>query len=512
MQSDQVEPFPDNWTYLKTELNWLDRVLMLAIARQRKETKEVERIAQSRADRISSHWWKGLITLDGDVAYDDCRSPAQLDAPKVSYQQQTEARIQASFKRGIVLALPLLRDRLKLTVFEKNLVLLSLGAEVNRRYSRIYSYLQGSEADQPSLPTVDLVLRLFCRNDVEWRTARNLLWSSSPLLKYGLLEVLANSPSPLLNRSIKLAEPLIGYLLADTPDATRLDMLLQPAKLAPRSLKFLNGWTPVPAKPRSSKKGSKPQDLESLLVLPPSLLAALQHLCDRVQLRSQVDEAWGFGQAENHPVAWSAGNFTRPAMPGTVSLLVGAPGTGKTVAAQAIAQFLKMPLFSVDLAFVKPGDYPQLLQEIVDYSPVLLLLKSAQLWFGRNAALSTAELHQFLYWRKHNPGLTLLTVRVQQSVRLQWRQQLDQVLEFPLPSEADRLRLWQQAFPPQAPLDADIDWEFLARQFPLSGGEIRSIAREAAFYAAAEAGDTKLGMRHLIRAWEQSLKKLKMKN
>ncbi len=64
MQSDSVEPFLDNWTYLRTELAWLDRVLGLAIARHRKEAKEIERFAHSRVDRITSHWWKGLVSLE----------------------------------------------------------------------------------------------------------------------------------------------------------------------------------------------------------------------------------------------------------------------------------------------------------------------------------------------------------------------------------------------------------------------------------------------------------------
>ena len=56
-------PFADNWAYLKTELSWLDRLLMLAIARQRKETKAINKIAQTSADQVSSHWWKGVISV-----------------------------------------------------------------------------------------------------------------------------------------------------------------------------------------------------------------------------------------------------------------------------------------------------------------------------------------------------------------------------------------------------------------------------------------------------------------
>ena len=56
-----VEPFASNWAYLKVELNWLERLLMVSAARQRKETRDVNRVARSAVDRATSHWWQGLI-------------------------------------------------------------------------------------------------------------------------------------------------------------------------------------------------------------------------------------------------------------------------------------------------------------------------------------------------------------------------------------------------------------------------------------------------------------------
>ncbi|NJO75667.1 MAG: hypothetical protein HC833_19010 [Leptolyngbyaceae cyanobacterium RM1_406_9] len=125
----QAERFADNWAYLKTELQWLDRVLMLAVARQRQETKEVDRLSQSRADRVTSHWWKGIMSFKEDIAYDEHRPQAPSQSSGKSnqgYQQQLETRIQLSREQGVLLGLPSLRDRLDLNLFEKNLVLLGL--------------------------------------------------------------------------------------------------------------------------------------------------------------------------------------------------------------------------------------------------------------------------------------------------------------------------------------------------------------------------------------------------
>jgi hypothetical protein len=66
----QAEPFLDNWTYLKVELNWLERLLLIAVARQRKETKEIDRVARTAVDRATSHWWRGMVSLEGTPSYD----------------------------------------------------------------------------------------------------------------------------------------------------------------------------------------------------------------------------------------------------------------------------------------------------------------------------------------------------------------------------------------------------------------------------------------------------------
>lgn len=481
MNLDRVEPFPDNWTYLRAELNWLDRLLSLAVARQRKDTKEVERVSRSRADRVTSHWWKGLISLDGEISYDspadDRRKPTQT---KGNYQQQLEAKIQVSQKQGVWLGLPALCQKLQLTGFEKNLVLMALAPEINRRYGRMYHYLQ--EADQAStteLPTVDLILRIFCRTDAEWKAARHTLTTRSILVQQGLVELISLEVAPLLARSVKLSDIFVNYLLAEQP--TSLAVHLRPASLlkstsAPPII-ALQTWHP----PTASTSGWAD------LVLPSTLLNQLQHLCDRVQLAQQVDKDWGFQSSEP---------LLQPmATPGSIVLLVGEAGTGRTTAARAIAQTLKVPLFFADLALLKPTDFPQLLQEIGQQAPTVLLLKSAQCWFSRTSALSEPEINQFLAQQRQAARITLLSIQSSQPIKSRWRKQMHASLEFSVPNASSRLRLWQQAIPTEVPL-AEIDWQWLAQQFVLTGGAIRTIAREAAIYAASQ-GEP-LGMNHLI--------------
>lgn len=82
------------------------------------------------------------------------------------------------------------------------------------------------------------------------------------------------------------------------------------------------------------------------------------------------------------------------------------------------------------------------------------------------------------------------------------------VVHFPFPDTAMRAQIYRQMIPTDAPLDEDIDWDFLARTFELSGGHIKNIVLVAAFLAARD--DQPIGMRHLLRAAVGELKKSNM--
>lgn len=474
MLADQTSGFTDNWAYLRTELNWLDRVLMVAVARQRKDAKELDRIAQTRADRVSHHWWQGMIALDGKAAYDDCHKPQKPahDTPKVSYQQQLEAKIRASQACGVTLALPLLCDRLQLSVFEKNAVLMSLAPEVNRRYAHIYHFLQG---DAPSvktdLPTVDTVLRLLCRNDQEWRTARAQLISESPLLQLGLVQLRPLMADTLLSQSLKLKAELVDYLLAETPTPERLDALVDRP-----------GVSRVPSYLVTQPVSTQWRDL----IIPPTLLAALQALSRRLSL-SLITESGN----ELSP-------FPRTKPLGTLALVVGRPGTGKTTAAQAIAYDLNLPLTRLDLAEVDPSLFEAVINDIVQQQPSILLIQSADQWLRRSSFLTPALLQHLFNQRRDRPTLTLFSVALQESVALQWQRQLDQTLLVPLPSASDRLLFWQRALPPSPELEK-IDWPALARQLRLTGSDIEAIAHTAVLNQTT-AGAPALTLHHLLEA------------
>jgi hypothetical protein len=219
----KVEPkvalFQDNWSYLKAELAWLDRVLMRAMAKHRQSEREISRVARSAADKVTSHWWQGFINLDpakggSQISYDlNSQTTTQASIHPLGRYGD---RIAASTEHGIVLTIPTLCQQLGLGKFERDLIVLCLAPEISRRYEKLYAFLN-SDDQECRQPTVDLTLRLFCRSDLEWRMARTTLQPKAPLLKNKILEIheSGSTARSLLSKSLQLSDKFVTYLLSD---------------------------------------------------------------------------------------------------------------------------------------------------------------------------------------------------------------------------------------------------------------------------------------------------------
>lgn len=489
-------PFADNWAYLKTELCWLDRLLMLAIARQRKEVTAVNKVANTSADRVSSHWWKGVISVS-KPAYDDCRVPTPEPAKRkpVGYQKQLESRIQISAKDEIVLALPSLRHYLNLTLFEKNLLLLVLAPEVNRRYGRLYHYLQtGEDSSKASdLPTVDLALRLLCRNDLDRRRARAKLSGPESLIDKQILRYVSPHPSTRLNSYLQLSDDWVDYLLAEQPDQ---HVLFKQLATPPEPVLAL----PEPTPATRAVKITQPEVPWDKLILPAPLMTQLQTLGQQTSAALLTRFSNVLSGAE--PTALSSQGRLSPFQKGQVSLLVGAAGTGKAMAAGAIATSLRQPLCILDLKQIYPEHWEEVLASLDTTRYPVLLIKSASVWFGRNSTLPTAQIDQWLQARQAEAGLTLLSTRYLHTVKAKWRQRMDSVLTLPLPHKRSRGMLWRQSFS-GITCAGKIDWDELAKSLKLSGGDIQQVAWDAIAIAQSKHAKT-ITLSHIQQALSQA--------
>ena len=92
----------------------------------------------------------------------------------------------------------------------------------------------------------------------------------------------------------------------------------------------------------------------------------------------------------------------------------------------------------------------------------------------------------------------MLATNLRSNIDRAFVRRIDIAVDFPPPDAATRRRLWAALTPERAPVAADVDLDFLAERFELTGGAIRNCNVAAAFLAADDGGE--ISMAHLVRA------------
>jgi len=242
------------------------------------------------------------------------------------------------------------------------------------------------------------------------------------------------------------------------------------------------------------------------LVLPGERVDRLRELCDHARHRAVVFERWGFDRK-------------LPNGKGLGLLFVGAPGTGKTLAASVIATELGLDLYQIDLASVVSkwiGETEKHLGRIFDEAERghgVLLFDEADALFGKRSEIHDAhdryanlETSYLLQRVEAYEGIVILSSNFRRNLDEAFVRRLRFIVEFPLPDERERLRIWEQIWPPETPRAPDLDLGYLARRFELAGAHLRNIALAAAFLAAAEG--RAIGQRHVLHAAHREYQKL----
>ena len=209
-------------------------------------------------------------------------------------------------------------------------------------------------------------------------------------------------------------------------------------------------------------------------------------------------------------------------MPSSKTLCIlfhGPSGTGKTMAASAIANELGLSLYKIDLANVVSkyiGETEKQLAQMFDQAEamnIVLFFDEAESLFSkrtetrdahdRYANLQTGYLLQRIETYR---GIVILSTNLLKNLDQAFTRRFQFIVEFAFPRAEERLRLWRSAFPADTPRADDIDFELLAEKAPFSGGNINAIAVAAALFAAAEQGP--IAMRHVLQATEHEYAKL----
>jgi hypothetical protein len=232
------------------------------------------------------------------------------------------------------------------------------------------------------------------------------------------------------------------------------------------------------------------------LVLPEAQKLLLREIAGQVRQRLMVYETWGFGAKGSRGLGISA-------------LFAGLSGTGKTMAAEVLANELRLDLYRIDLSSVVSkyiGETEKNLRRVFDaaeQSGAILLFDEADALFGKRSEVKDShdryaniEVSYLLQRMEAYRGLAILTTNLKNALDTAFLRRIRFIVQFPFPEAAERAEIWRRVFPQQTPTEGLVV-EKLA-QLNASGGNIRNMAVYAAFLAA-EAGES-VQMKHLLRA------------
>ncbi len=226
------------------------------------------------------------------------------------------------------------------------------------------------------------------------------------------------------------------------------------------------------------------------LVLPAEPLALLYEIAAQVRQRSKVYDAWGFRRMMNRGFGISA-------------LFGGESGCGKTMAAEVIANELRLNLYRIDLSAVVSkyiGETEKNLRRVFDAAEdggVILFFDEADALFGKRSEVKDShdryaniEINYLLQRMEAYGGLAILATNMKTALDQAFVRRLRFIVNFPFPGAGQRKLIWERAFPKDdqernlsgTPVEA-LDYDGLAK-LNLTGGSIHNVALNSAFLAA----------------------------
>lgn len=374
-------------------------------------------------------------------------------------REHIENRARLSAAQGVSLRFREIIEKNKLTPVEQFCFLLAVAVEYDRKYERLYGYLQDDVALK--LPTTGLGISLYgliCGSgkDITYLGVNSAIWN---LIEFP--ETMRPQEST-LSFPMAVRIEILRWLMQHDEELADYGVL---GKLAAH-IPAVFGWEDI--------------------VLQTKQRELLLQLKNRIMHQKLVMEQWGF----KSKFAYGTG---------VCALFYGPPGTGKTMGAQVIAADLKMPLYRIDVSKITSkyiGETEKNLGALFDEANrknVILFFDEADTLFAKRSEISNSndryanmETGYLLQKIEEYKGVAILSTNYLENIDTAFRRRLQYIIRFPLPDEKMRLCLWEKSFPDKAPVEDGIDFSYFAKEYELSGSEIKETALNSAYLAAAQ--------------------------
>jgi len=248
------------------------------------------------------------------------------------------------------------------------------------------------------------------------------------------------------------------------------------------------------------------------IVLPAACVTQLKDMISYVKNHHVVYEKLGFGK--------------KLAMgKGLNALFAGPPGTGKTMAAEIIADALDLELYKIDLSSIISkyiGDTEKNLSRIFDEaetSNAILFFDEADALFSKRSEVkdshdkhANVETSYLLQRIEAYQGIVILATNFKRNLDEAFVRRLHFLIDFPFPDSQERAEIWRHIWPARVKLSSKVDLNKLAEHLEIAGGNIRNVALQATFKAidvnSPLLNELEIDIPHILYAAERELRKI----
>lgn len=302
------------------------------------------------------------------------------------------------------------------------------------------------------LPTGETVLFILAGENIEHRIALQYLFDSDHFFAvHGLLKLETAPPGePFLAGLLTLSREIIDFVTIGQARKPNFDRDF-PAKRINTPL----DWTD--------------------LVLDPVLVEQIEEIQTWMKFEKTIMETWGMG---------------KKLKPGYRALFHGPPGTGKTLTACLLGKHTGRDVYRIDLSMVVSkyiGETEKNLSKVFEQAENkqwILFFDEADALFGKRTKVEDAhdryanqEVSYLLQRLEDFPGVVILASNFKTNLDDAFTRRFQTVIGFPMPRPAERMKLWQNAFPENCQLEPRIHLHEIANKYEISGGSMMNVVR-----------------------------------